>query len=175
MNDTKLNNTTLFLLPMSGVGWNEVAHIGLKQCYLDDHAYENNYKNCLFLLFEPIIVEHFDHYLTYHLRKMAGYVVDYTVDEFSKMVVLKVPHQYAEDIKWFKKGKLSKMSPMYFKNTFKEEDVRFLAYSGNQAYKSLLEESIGERIPEGQDLWSKPQPSEEIFRYNEEVYKSKGW
>lgn len=175
MNDTRLNNTTLFLLPMSGLGWDELAGIGLKQCYLDDHVYENDYKNCLFLLFEPVIAENFEHYLIHYLRKKPNYVVDYKVDEFSKMVVIKIPHQYVDDVKWFKKGKLSKISPQYMKTYFKEEDIRFLAYSGNQAYKSILENEIGEKIPEGQDLWSIPTASEEIFRYNDDSFKKKGW
>ena len=173
MNETGRNNTTLFLLYMTGLGDSDVYPMGMKMCYLGDNGFDNDYKQHLFLLFEKS--EYFNHYLEFVLRKKDLYTTDYVVDDYDQMVVMRIPNTYLEDVKWFKKGKLSKMSLQYMKSSFTDVDLRFLAYSKNPAYKAALESEIGEMIPEGNELWSSSIPEQEIFRFNQEVFNKKGW
>jgi hypothetical protein len=174
------NKTTLFLYPALELPDNILLRNGFKNAYLSDHEYDIrwDYDKCLYLLFEP---EKFDDVFEDFSAYMRGH--DLFKDEYDlngKVVfVLEIPKKYQDIIETFKRGEYSKFNREYI-----QECVPMVKKgSVSKAWKifnqdaSLRKEwatfcgydNVEDFARWNQEVYPKPEPQNEIYRYNPEI------
>ena len=85
----------------------------------------------------------------------------------------------------FVKGKYSQINRTYVKENFPEKELIGMDVFGRQQFRKLTnwkilnrdeslkdwwEEKLAVSLPEGAEVWSRPEKAQEIFKYYEEVY-----
>lgn len=157
------NKSYSFILPMI-LGKRELAYI--KGCYIRCSDYPQ-YDDKIFLVLENTGSEACKkdlEFLTYNTE----YLFQYDVDDKTIVMVFTVPVVFALDYRYFIEGRYSKFSDMYKKTIVQfhritKQDNIYYVLKKDPAYKKELEVKLDVKIPDDQDLMSKPDMDEETF------------
>lgn len=190
----KYNKASLFTLPFidMSVGTNITTRY-LRNVFVDDFGIEHDFVRPLFLLFS--VKNQKERFWVDFCKTAVArdvYVTDYYVgtdeDEHLIMFVFRVPEKWAEDYKNFKVGRYSLMSDVYKKkfaqHTFspsgeKRETRMWGILNKSDALKDAVTKmfivpttataedvvTLRRDMNNWDEVWDKPQPAEEIFRY----------
>jgi len=178
----KKNNSYLFLLPALGVNLSLLESNGLENVYLGDHKHEVIYDNCLYLLFKPKEFNDVFEDFCSMLRRLKYFVDEYDIINNRVMFVLKFPERLNATLQAFKNGEYSKFDKEYIKDSFPainpktklpSKIYQILIKHPKMKEELMLKYNVEEEYIT--EFWSKPNPSEEIFNYNEEFFKQHKW
>lgn len=178
----KENNSNLFLLPAIRLNIPLLKDNGLENVYLGDHKYEIIHENCLYLLFSPKeFNENFEAFCE-SLRKVGSFVDEYDVEGNKVMFVFKFPDKLKDTLQSFKNGEYSKFDKEYIKEGFPPiNPVTKLPSKIHQIlikHPKMKEELMEKYNVDAEvltEFWSKPNPADEIYNYNEEFFKEHKW
>lgn len=185
---TNFNCSTLFLMPVLGIGWRDVKKMGFCNCYLrDENKPEYEDMEVVLLLFENKGDDKFRYFVEKEKGRTELFIDEYDYDEGYIVLVYQFPEELKEDYHKFKKGEYSKLSQEFLKRTPKttagkvQALVEYLDGSKgtaavpamNMAYMTItrdpiwievLKDEFGEEISfeEGIELWKSPGIDENI-------------
>lgn len=175
-------NSFWFLLPMLKLDQNLLLNHELVNVYLADHTSQYQYCNSLHLLFKcNKYSQSFNKYL-YGLTQHPEYITHYdTYGEGNLMVVFNIPQEYLNVLELFKSGKYSEFPDNYKelfpkKNNLGQWRTRWKVFLKHEDLRKAAEEKInipGDRnpiiLPQTAEVWDKPIPKQEVYKYNENI------
>ena len=154
---------------------NTLRFYGLVDCYLSDHEHPEGilWDYHIYVLLKPgKFTKDFEEYCE-ELQCHHLYQDDYDPKQGEVMYVFKIIDTYAKDISHFKKGEYSRINKDYADNAFTPTDFRYKVIYKDKKLRKYLEGKWDIDIPPENEFWSKPLPSEEIYRYNPTI--KVGW
>jgi hypothetical protein len=175
--DSKKNSSYWFLLPYLGLENNILAGYGLINTYLCDDLSQYQYQNCLHLLFkQDSYNKKFNEFIE-DLEKHPLYIDTYdTIGDGTLMVVFSLD-DILEIVSLFKQGKYSQF-PEDFKETYFPKYAvdgklthRWKVFQKHEDMKKVIEEKIGQKLPEGAEVWDIPIPDKEVYKCTNHVEK----
>jgi len=175
----KLNNTSNFLLPLTGYYFNAFKPY-LHNAYLRDELVADKYKYCIFVLLRFSGVQR---YMEFEdtLRDSPGYKTDYPlVDSSYTMFVLEIQDEYKKDAKAIVEGKYSTISDKAkeivlkgrqttLRGEVREKSMINKVLSKDESLKEFWEMRTGCSLND-QEVWSKISIENEVF--NNEVLQT---
>lgn len=175
-------NSFWFLLPMLKLDQNLLLNHELVNVYLGDHTSQYQYTNNLHLLFKcSKYSSSFNRYLK-ELSEHPEFVTYYdTYGEGNLMVVFNISNENLPILDLFKNGKYSEFSDEYKelfpkKNNLGEWKTRWKVFLKHEDLRKQQEDKInipGDRnpiiLPQTAEVWDKPTPKQEIYKYNENI------
>jgi len=182
----KKNKTTLFLLPLIGMNYQEdykqLMDNGFVNAYLGDDNYDIIIEDNLFLLFNPFkFTKEFEWYCE-RLRNhpLFSYEYDCPDNPYGKVVfVFRIIPEYLSIVEKFKKGAYSKIDREYVKKWFPKYQadstvsLRWKIFNKDPSLKDSLEKKLAIVLSDDAELYDIPDPNVEILNYNEN--KNKYW
>jgi hypothetical protein len=172
----KLNNTSNFLLPLTGFYFNAFKPY-LHNAYLNDALIKDKYKYCIFVLLRFTGVQRYMEFEDL-LRDSLNYKTDYSlVDSRYTMFVLEIKDEFKKDAIDIVEGKYSKISEKakeyilkgrqtVLRGDTREKSMISKVLTKDETLKEFWEKRIGCSLNE-QEVWSKITVENEIF--NNEV------
>jgi hypothetical protein len=173
MNSSKIEKrintyTTTFLMPMIINIFPNRSKLGFINAYLGDHGHTRQYKEALYVLFNPrftaeymkfesVLEQHPLHLATYDVKR--GYV----------MHVISVPPKYLNDYFNFLVGEYSKFTPEY-KSLFKKGTNAHMVVHKADTLKKYWEKRLEMELTADKELYSIWKPEKEIYRFDAETY-----
>lgn len=178
-NLSKLNKTSRFVFPGLGLDFEFLWKNSFVNAYLCDHEYEVHYDNHLYLLFNPLkFTTKFEQFCEV-LRDHESFVDEYDIleqPEGKVMMVFRYPEEYHSNVlEPFKQGAYSKFSLGYMEKHIEKYDgtgklsLRWQIYHKHGDARKTIEDLVGEKLSKDQEVWSRPLPKDEIYRYNPEI------
>jgi len=173
------NKTTLFIYPALELPDNILLRNGFKNSYLVDHEYDIrwDYEGCIYLLFEPEkfddIFEDFSDYMRKHKLFKDEYDLNGKV-----MFVMEIPEQYKDIFLQFKLGRYSKFNRNYVQQCIpmvKKGNISkaWKIFNQDLSLRREWEKELGYREGElekwNEEVYPRPEPKDEIYRYNPEI------
>jgi len=152
---------------------------GFKNSYLVDHEYDIrwDYEGCIYLLFEPEkfddIFEDFSDYMRKHKLFKDEYDLNGKV-----MFVMEIPEQYKDIFLQFKLGRYSKFNRNYVQQCIpmvKKGNISkaWKIFNQDLSLRREWEKELGYREGElekwNEEVYPRPEPKDEIYRYNPEI------
>ena len=86
------------------------------------------------------------------------------------MFVFQVPGIFKEDYLLFKEGKYSHFSDEY-KSRFKKGSNIYKVLHKDPTLKKYWENLLHTKLPRDNEVWDRPYPKDEIYRYDKEVHQ----
>jgi hypothetical protein len=169
-------NTYWFLAPCLGLDRNHLMDFNLVNAYLGDHTTQYQYENCIFLLFKSDKYNSkFNAYIE-SLEEHPYYVDTYdTVGDGNLMVVFEIPKEYYLVLQLFKLGKYSEFPEDYRERFFSKYDTlggytqRWKIFMKHEDLRVAQSKKIGIDLPPDAEVWSRPVPEEEIYKFNRHI------
>ena len=109
MNLTK-TNTSIFMLPTVKLPRGSLGKNGFINAYMKDEISDNNYKDCIYVLFRPKDLDMFKDFLDSEYERTKQIVEDYDYEGGFVVVVYKLSQKWKEDFNLIKQGKYSQTS-----------------------------------------------------------------
>lgn len=185
---SRFNCSTLFLMPILGIGWRDVKKLGFCNCYLRDvNKQEYEDMEVVMLLFQNKGDDKFRYFVEKEKARTPLFIDEYDYEEGYIVLVYEFPEELKEDYHKFKKGEYSKLSKEFLKKTPETtpDKVRAtvqyadgstaeqMVSAPNMAYMTItrdplwidtLKEFFGEDIPfeDGRELWKVPDDFENL-------------
>lgn len=172
----KKNCTTIFLLPSIGHTRQKLLQYGFLSAYLDDITHETHHENAVYVLFKPSKMLEFHKFMENEYRKSSLIMEDYDYEGGYIVVIYKINEKFLPDYYLFLEGKYSQFSKDYIKlfpvkiPVVRSDGRRVLVtslqhrlFNRTADIKELWEKRIGEKIPDGMELWSIPDMSKEVL------------
>jgi len=173
--ETKKNSSYWFILPYFGLDNNKLFSYNLINTYLHDHTAQYQYPNCLHLLFQqPKFNLGFNKYIE-QLRQHPNYIDSYDVIGSGTFMVVFDTSEILDILKLFKQGKYSEFPEDFKEKYFIKYSAdgklthRWKVFQKHEDMKKIIEEKIGQYLPEGAEVWDIPIPEKEIYYYNQNV------
>lgn len=114
-NKLKRTITTIFIVPTLRIPRGELEENGFINGFSKDGMNENQYNDCIFLLFKPKQIDKFREFLDREYERTKQLIDDYDYPNGFVVVVYKLDDIYKSDFRLVKQGKYSKTSPAFQK------------------------------------------------------------
>jgi hypothetical protein len=184
----RFNCSTLFLMPILGIGWRDIKKMGFCNCYLrDENKPEYEDMEVVLLLFQNKGDDKLRYFVEKEKARTPLFIDEYDYEEGYIVLVYEFPEELKEDYHRFKRGEYTKLSESFRKKTPKTTADRVKAvveYSDgsqghttvaapNLAYMAitkdpvlieLLKERFGDDVAfeDGRELWKSPDEFENL-------------
>lgn len=181
--DGRFTKTTQFLLPAVNLNIRKkVIWSYFVDAFLDDKEYDHDIQRAVFCLFKTHDPSSQEWKAVYEfLINKEEYVLDYNVGRDNEgnilvMVVYQIPEEAKEIYGLFKRGWYSKFPDWYKEKFIREiqdengqmiESVLWGAMNKSPQLKAMVEETFGCTLDDDDELWEKPRPFREYYRYSE--------
>ena len=114
MNLTK-TNTSIFMLPTVKLPRGSLGKNGFINAYMKDEISDNNYKDCIYVLFRPKDLDMFKDFLDSEYERTKQIVEDHDYYRGFVVLVYQLKEAFYEDFILIKEGKYSKTSEKFQK------------------------------------------------------------
>ena len=111
----KNTNTTIFMVPTLNTPKDSLRNNGFINAYIKDEISDNDYKNCIYLLFKPTNIDSFKDFIDGEYDRTKDVIEDYDYDEGFVIVTYSLQSKFKKDFKIIKEGKYSKTSTQFQK------------------------------------------------------------
>tara|TARA_R110002167_G_scaffold149240_2_gene342467 strand:+ start:1180 stop:1737 length:558 start_codon:yes stop_codon:yes gene_type:complete len=108
-------NTSIFMVPTLKSPKDSLINNGFINAYIKDSISDNNYKDCIYLLFKPKDLNSFKDFLDNEYERTKQIIEDYDYNNGFVIVVYSLDDKFKDDFKLIKKGKYSKTSEKFQK------------------------------------------------------------
>ena len=176
---TKVNKTTLFMLPALNLshektGYKLLKYFGLVNCYISHKQSLVEYPDSVSMVFNPsrTALQKFGSFYEIY-RTYPNFVTDYVVDQNLVVLVFKVKDKWKESYKRFKESQYSKMSKDYAE-LFKIPDLatgrvhigrEYHIINRTKDLREHMESELGVHIDDQWELMDPLDLDKEIFDY----------
>jgi hypothetical protein len=108
--EIKKNITSIFMVPTLKVPKDALKNNGFINAYIRDARREDQYKECIYLLFKPENLDKFREFLDDEYERTKSVIEDYDYEDGYVVVVYQLNEKYKNDFSLVKEGKYSKTS-----------------------------------------------------------------
>jgi len=162
----KLTVTSIFMVPTLGCPKDVLLSNGFINGYINDAQRDIEYKDSVFLLFQPQNLSRFKSFLDGEYERTKHIIEDYNLDEGFVVVVYKLDPLYKSDFDLIRKGQYSKTSPAFQKLFSKikkvkidglsrdEISLQYRVFNKTQDLILYWEEKFGIAFDKDQELWT---------------------
>lgn len=180
---TRFNCSTLFLLPVLGIGWRDIKKMGFCNCYLrDENKPEYEDMEVVLLLFHNKGNDRFKYFVEKEKARTPLFIDEYDYEEGYIVLVYEFPEELKEDYHRFKRGEYSKFSEQFLKKipeTTPDKVEAMIPYNDGSFGKTMvqapamqhmvitkdnkwieyLKDQFGHDVPfeDGRELWRVPE------------------
>lgn len=107
--------TTTFMVPTLNIPSGHLKKNDFINAYSLDKHHEFEYKDCVYLLFQPKFIQRFMDFLDSEYNRTSDIVADYDYDDGYVVIVYKLDSGYSKDFDLIRQGKYSKTSRSFQK------------------------------------------------------------
>ncbi len=171
------NKTTRFLLSALDLDERKISfkmfkYFGFVNCYLSHKGSIHNYKNCLYLVFNPTgeVLKDFGKFYDLY-SKPTNFVTDYVVDKNLIVVVFKIKDRWLSCLTHFLESKFSQM-PKSYAELFKSKNYTTGEEEYNKEYHVITKsKQLREEMEKDLDVKINPEwELESPVDYNKEIF-----
>jgi hypothetical protein len=113
--EIKKNITSIFMVPTLKVPKDALKGNGFINAYVKDARREDQYNECIYLLFKPENLDKFREFLDNEYERTKAVIEDYDYEDGYVVVVYQLNDKYKKDFNLIKQGKYSKTSAEFQK------------------------------------------------------------
>ena len=106
----KNTNTTIFMVPTLKTPKDSLRDNGFINAYIKDEILDNDYKDCIYLLFKAINLDSFKDFIDGEYNRTKDIIEDYDYDKGFVIVIYSLQSKFKKDFNTIKEGKYSKTS-----------------------------------------------------------------
>lgn len=166
--------TSSLLFPMLGLERILNRTTGLIDSYVGWYPLtKDDWGNSIFVLTKPDLNKDLKNFLLTHPQ----YVCDYTVKD-GLLFEFKIDEDYRDVVKTFLKGKYSHIDKDYVKKFIPKMKMdpiarkqyvstNYMIVNKWDSLKQMWEEDLDVTLPEGAEVWSRPEKEKEIYEYTD--------
>ena len=145
-------NTSIFILPILKIKREDLMDNGFINAYSKDSLRDEEYKDCIFLLFKPTDLDRFREFLDREHERTKQLLDDYDYNKGFVVLVYKLDSKYKHDYQLVRKSKYSQTSKEYQKEFPK---VAKIMRDGLHKDELSLQLRVFERTPDLVEFWEK--------------------
>jgi anaerobic ribonucleoside-triphosphate reductase len=177
--EIKKNITSIFMVPTLKVPKNALKGNGFINAYIKDVRREEQYKECIYLLFKPENLDKFREFLDSEYERTKAVIEDYDYEDGYVVVVYQLNEKYKKDFALIKQGKYSKTSVEFQKlfpkvieivrNGLRKDEIslQYRIFNKAEELTSFWEEKLGielsEIVGDDYEVWDGWNEEEEIL------------
>ena len=151
---------------------------GFINIYLDDVSHDSDYKEAVYILFDPLFTLKYQEYERF-LAESPLCIEIYSIHEGilnldkneKVMFVFNIPDEFVEDYHHYLNGDYSKFSEKY-KRKFNPKSLPYRGIHKDAALKRAWEKKLGRILTEKNELYGLWKPTNEIYNYNNKQNES---
>lgn len=144
----------------------------IKNAYLADYGNPKDYGcECVFIRLSSISTSSDEIGVLKVFERRPDTLLDSYMLEEDLIIVVKVPSNLLKDLNHFRKGEYSRIRKELALEYFAFSDVRFGVLRKSLTLRLYLEKVLGVEISESAELADPPDPSKEILRFDEGIFK----
>jgi len=102
--------TSVFMMPTLKIGRERLDENGFINAYIKDNSRQEQYKNCIYLLFKPTDLDKFKMFLDEEYERTKAVIDDYDYPDGYVVVVYELNMKWEADYHLIKQGRYSKTS-----------------------------------------------------------------
>jgi hypothetical protein len=173
--EIKKTITSIFMVPTLQIPKNCLKDNGFINAYSNDSTKEEQYKDCIYILFKPPNLDKFREFLESEYERTTNIIEDYDYEKGYVVVVYKLNEKFKKDFELIKRGKYSKTSIEY-QNIFpkvvkilnnglhKDElSLQIRIFKKTTDLVEFWEDKLGVSFDEEQEVWEGFEPDKEIL------------
>lgn len=155
------------MVPTLKIPKGELQANGFINGYVKDNRRESQYKDSIYLLFQPIQLDKFREFLDSEYERTKNVIEDYDYEDGFVVIVYKLEVAFKPDFDLVKKGKYSKTSPS-FQNSFPkivkiitkdnlsrdEISLSYKIFNRTQDLIAFWEKKLEMTLDDSQELWT---------------------
>lgn len=176
--EPKKTISSTFFVPTLKIGRDNLLKAGFVNAYFKDGERDEQYENCVYLLFKPENLVEFREFLNDEYERTTNVVDDYDYAGGFIVVVYKLNSKYKADFDLVRQGKYSKTTKafqaeypktvrLYENNSYKEEvSIQFRIFNKTKDLKDFWETKLGIAFDEDQEVWYTFEEDKETLTYN---------
>jgi hypothetical protein len=185
--DIKKTITSIFMVPTLQIPKDSLKNNGFINAYSTDVDKEEQYKDCIYLLFKPPNLDKFREFLDLEHERTKDVVEDYDYKDGFVVVVYKLDDELKEDFDLIRQGKYSKTSKKFqaiFPKAVKilvngkhrdEISLQIRIFKKTQDLIDFWEEKLDVTFDEDQEVWRGWDDEDEQLNLNKiKEYESTG-
>lgn len=163
--EVKKTITSIFMVPTLQIPKVVLTNNGFINGYIKDAQQDIEYKDSIYLLFQPKNLSQFKEFLENEYERTKQIIEDYDLDDGFVVVVYKLDPTYKFDFDLIRSGKYSKTSPAFQKlfpkikkikldGVLREEiSLQYRIFNRTQDLINFWEEKLGITITSDQEVW----------------------
>jgi len=166
--DIRKTITSIFMVPTLQIPKNSLKDNGFINAYNKDERKEEQYKDCIYILFKPTDLDKFREFLDSEYERTKNVIEDYDYEDGFVVVVYSLDKKFKKDFDLIRKGKYSKTSETF--QAIFPKVVKILK-NGKHADELSLQIRIFKRTQDLIDFWE--EKLDVVFDEEQEVWR--GW
>lgn len=163
------------MVPTLKVPKNALRENGFINGYIKDEMHDDEYKDCIYLLFKPEEMDKFNEFLANEYERTDDIIEDYDYPNGFIVVVYKLDEAYATDFKLVKEGKYSQTTKGFqelFQKTVEiktgrtireEPSLQFRIFNKTEDLLQFWEKEFNVELDRSQELWTGFEEEKEIL------------
>jgi hypothetical protein len=164
--DLKKTITSIFIVPTLKINRDRLRGNGFINGYVSDCQREDQYENCIYVVFKPDDIGRFRDFLQDEYDRTVSVIEDYDYDDGVVVVVYQLDKEFQKDIKLIKQGKYSKTSK-HFQEIFPrimkirreglhrdEISLQYRIFNKTQDLREYWEEKLGVVLDDNMEVWT---------------------
>lgn len=164
--DVKKTITSIFIVPTLRINRDKLKGIGFINGYVSDCQREDQYENCVYVVFKPESIDKFKDFLQDEYERTVSVIEDYDYDDGVVVVVYQLDDEFQKDIGLIKLGKYSKTSKTFqelFPRIIKikkqglyrdEISLQYRIFNKTQDLREYWEEKLGIMLDDNMEVWT---------------------
>lgn len=164
--DIKKTITSIFIVPTLKINRDRLKGNGFINGYVSDCQREDQYENCIYIVFKPENVEKFRDFLQDEYDRTVSIIEDYDYEDGIVVVVYQLNKEFYKDVELIKQGKYSKTSKMFqeiFPRIIKirreglhrdEISLQYRIFNKTADLREYWENKIGVAFDDTMEVWT---------------------
>lgn len=164
--DIKKTITSIFIVPTLKINRDRLKGIGFINGYTTDCQREDQYENCVYIVFRPDNIYKFRDFLQDEYERTVSIIEDYDYEDGIVVVVYELGKEFEKDIKLIKQGKYSKTSKDFqeiFPRVIKikrdglhrdELCLQYRIFHKTKDLREYWENKIGIELDDNMEVWT---------------------
>lgn len=170
--------TTIFMVPTLNIPREELKNNGFINGYVKDSHRDVQYKDCIYLIFQPKNVDKFREFLDSEYERTKDLIDDYNYEGGYVVVVYRLNPTFEKDFKLIRQSKYSKTSKAFqslfpklikiVKNNLHKDEIslQYRVFNKTEDLVQFWEEKFDVVFDDDQELWHAFEEENEVLNIN---------
>lgn len=163
--ELKKTITSIFMVPTLKINRDELKSNDFINAYIKDASKDVQYKNAVYLLFQPKDIDKFKVFLDDEYERTKALVDDYDYEEGFVVLVYELNTKFKKDFALIKMGRYSKTSPEFQalfskivkvkKGGYQKDEIslQYRVFNQTADLKQYWEEKLGVEFDDSMEVW----------------------